>query len=367
MEDLRARQTGLAVVLQFTLPRHAVDGTNLEGAWRVQIYRQFGAAVAGAQQAAELAGPPVYSLAADTLSNYLTGDAVTFSDSLSPEEFEAHRGGRVLYRVRTGVNGGSWSGQSNIAAVSLAAPPRPVTGLSAIVTRGAITLRWTPPELGPSPAPAAYIVYRAEVKPGETTPAAPAPVGVTVDPAYHDADVQPGASYRYTVRSLARGAEGEVESADSAALVVRVQEEFAPAPPAGLVAVAVRNASGSLEVDISWAIGGETSVAGYNIYRSEQSGERGERLNRQPVAATAFRDTTVVPGRTYSYSVTTVNLAGQESEAGAPALVTVPPPDRAPYGTRFRPRRKLNPGGEGRNVVARPEHVRRLQTCEVST
>lgn len=324
VEDLRARQAGRAAELRFTLPDRAIDGSKLEGTWRVEIYRQF-AATTPAPPAADLPGPPAYSFAAGTLSNYLAGDTVAFPDSLTPEEFEAHRGELVAYRVRTGIGRSSWSAQSNLATLNLTTPPQPVTDLAATVTDQGITLRWTPPGPGPAPGPSGYIVYRAAVKAGEVVPAAATATGTAADSSYRDTEVEPDATYRYTVRSVARGPGGEIESADSTPLVVRARQQAAPVPPTGVVAVAVRNAADSLEVDVSWVIGGEANLAGYNIYRSEQAEERGERLNPQLLAAASYRDMTVAPGKTYHYRVTAVNLAGEESEPGAAAAVTVAP------------------------------------------
>jgi fibronectin type 3 domain-containing protein len=105
--------------------------------------------------------------------------------------------------------------------------------------------------------------------------------------------------------------------------VVHVVVEPPPAPR-GLTAIPVRTPTGSLEVDLSWEIGSEANLAGYNVYRGERPGERGARLNRQVLAAPAFRDTKVIPGRNYSYSVTTVDPAGNESQASAPVRVSVP-------------------------------------------
>jgi hypothetical protein len=329
--DLQAHQAGTAVILHFTLPLRSTDGDMLQGPARVELYRQFSAAGAPPPAgAAAAAGVPLRTLEPTQLAPFLSDNTVTFPDTLTPQEFQAHRGEEVIYRVRAAAGESAWSEPSNEARVALVAPPGPVRDVAATVAQDGITLRWAPPAPATGPAPTNYIVYRATIPAGGAA-AAPAPVGVAADSFFRDPDVQPGHDYRYTVRSVAPAPSGQVESADSVPVEVHVEGAASPAPPAGLEAVPVRLEAGSLEVDLSWAIAGEQNLAGYNIYRSEQPGARGERLNRRLVAAAAFRDTTVAPGRTYRYTVTAVDLAGNESVPSAPAAVTIPAADSAPH------------------------------------
>jgi hypothetical protein len=329
--DLQAQQAGTAVILHFTLPRRSTDGELLRGPARVELSRQFAAAGAPSPAGtAAAAGVPPRTLEATQLAPFRSDGTVTFPDTLTPQEFRAHRGEEVIYRVRAAAGESAWSEPSNEVRVALVAPPGPVRGAAATVAQDGIALRWAPPAAAAGPTPTSYIVYRATVLAGGAA-SAPAPLGVTADSFFRDTDVQPGHQYRYTVRSVAPAPGGQVESADSAPVEAHVEGAAAPAPPAGLEAVPVRLKAGSLEVDLSWAIAGEQNLAGYNIYRSEQPGERGERLNRRLVPAAAFRDTTVAPGRTYRYTVTAVDLAGNESEPSAPVPVTIPAADSTPH------------------------------------
>ena len=100
-----------------------------------------------------------------------------------------------------------------------------------------------------------------------------------------------------------------------------------PGAPRDLEAIFARQRSGSLEVDLSWAISGAGNLTGYNVYRSQQPEGPGVRLNRLPLAAPEFRDTTVAAGISYRYSVTAVGAAGTESKPSAPVTVNVPGKD----------------------------------------
>jgi hypothetical protein len=57
----------------------------------------------------------------------------------------------------------------------------------------------------------------------------------------------------------------------------------------------------------------EDDVAGYNMYRSHQSGSGYVRLNQDLIAPTTYDDQTIVPGDQYYYVCTAVNTADLES------------------------------------------------------
>jgi chitinase len=70
-------------------------------------------------------------------------------------------------------------------------------------------------------------------------------------------------------------------------------------------------------VNLSWdAATDNVGVTGYRVYRD------GVRINAVNVATTAYSDATVAPVTSYSYTVTAVDAADNESAPSAPALVT---------------------------------------------
>jgi fibronectin type 3 domain-containing protein len=77
-------------------------------------------------------------------------------------------------------------------------------------------------------------------------------------------------------------------------------------------------------LDLSWAINPATNVVGYNVYRSEQEGAPGMRLNPELLLTPAFRDMNAVLGRPYFYTVTAVDRSGNESAASAAASGGIP-------------------------------------------
>ena len=67
----------------------------------------------------------------------------------------------------------------------------------------------------------------------------------------------------------------------------------------------------------------ESDLAGYNIFRRVE-GAQFERLNKQLVQTSSFRDENVEPGKKYIYTVSAVDLRGNESQRSAEASETVP-------------------------------------------
>jgi fibronectin type 3 domain-containing protein len=76
-------------------------------------------------------------------------------------------------------------------------------------------------------------------------------------------------------------------------------------------------------VALSWNPS-DSSVMGYNLYRSTQSGGPYAKLNSSPMSATSYTDSNIVSGTTYYYVSTAVNSADQESAYSNQASATVP-------------------------------------------
>jgi fibronectin type 3 domain-containing protein len=79
-------------------------------------------------------------------------------------------------------------------------------------------------------------------------------------------------------------------------------------------------------VDLIWAPDTDADLAGYNIYRHEE-GAQPVKINSDLVKTPAFRDTTVLGAKKYFYSVTAVDLRGNESGHSEEASETVPGPN----------------------------------------
>jgi hypothetical protein len=97
-----------------------------------------------------------------------------------------------------------------------------------------------------------------------------------------------------------------------------VVDATAPATPTGLTLTVVS----SSQVDVSWTASTSADVAKYNIYRN------GAATPAATVAASPYHDTGLTPG-TYSYQVSAVDAAGNESAKTAAKSVSTQPSQTA--------------------------------------
>lgn len=66
-------------------------------------------------------------------------------------------------------------------------------------------------------------------------------------------------------------------------------------------------------VQLEWDPNSESDLAGYNLYRSTQSGSGYVRLNGSLIPTPTYTDNTIQPGQTYYYVCTAVNSSDLES------------------------------------------------------
>jgi fibronectin type 3 domain-containing protein len=110
----------------------------------------------------------------------------------------------------------------------------------------------------------------------------------------------------------------EFEGEASAPLTVTPHDIFPPAAPQAVQAI---YSSGF--IDLAWRPNTESDIAGYNVYRANQ------KLNAQPVTASAFRDEKlqgIAPGTELTYYVTAVDTQANESARSEPATERIPKP-----------------------------------------
>lgn len=348
--DLAAEQAGNSVILTFELPKEAVDHRPLEHPLTVEIYRDFEpvpdtTTPNPAKPPAPAAHPALHAtIPAAVVDNYTDQGRIRYADALQPADFTQHPDSVAVYTVRTRASVKSNSADSNAAVLRIHPAPDPIEDLKAAVTHSGIQITWMPPQktpVGPAPPIALYRVYRGEAQ--QATPAvSPAPaateipassasgkeagnrtprmlkIGESDTNSYLDTQFEFGKSYVYTVRSVVQYGGDQIESADSNSFVVLARGISPPAIAQGLVVVYVPAQDAvPAHLELSWGISPETDLAGYNVYRSEQPGSQGSRVNSDLLLTPAFRDMNTVPGRTYFYAITAVDRSGNESPPSA--------------------------------------------------
>lgn len=119
----------------------------------------------------------------------------------------------------------------------------------------------------------------------------------------------------HVLRAEARDAAGHVASTQiTVSVVAAPPDDVAPAVPRGLVVTP----AGAGAVLVTWNPGAEADLFGYYVYRVNDQGAPVQ-LNADPVRNSTYRDVGLVPGRTYAYVVSSVDLAGNVSPTSSSA------------------------------------------------
>jgi len=133
-------------------------------------------------------------------------------------------------------------------------------------------------------------------------------------------------NYQYWIVPVAIWQEGsrkgEVESDNSPIAAVFAHDIFPPAAPSGLQAVYSAVPEHSF-IDLTWTPNGESDLAGYNVYR-HTGNEPPKKVNTELVKTPRFPDPDIQAGARYFYSVTAVDLRGNESGKSEETSETVP-------------------------------------------
>jgi hypothetical protein len=126
-------------------------------------------------------------------------------------------------------------------------------------------------------------------------------------PEYIDATAEYGKSYEYSVQAVL----GAAVSERAGPVKITPEDKFAPEVPAGLAAV-----PGVNTIELTWEPVAAADLKGYRVYRN------GELLTE--VDAPAFSDRKVETSRAYAYSVSSMDLRGNESARSTPVEITAP-------------------------------------------
>ncbi|MFY9561193.1 MAG: fibronectin type III domain-containing protein [Terriglobales bacterium] len=116
--------------------------------------------------------------------------------------------------------------------------------------------------------------------------------------------------------------EVEVEGDDTLEVKVVAHDVFPPVVPSGLQAVYSGEGQKPF-VDLIWAPATDADLAGYNVYRRDGDSAPAK-VNPELVKSPSYRDSVVASGKTYSYSVSAVDVRGNESARSEEASETVP-------------------------------------------
>ena len=342
--DLRAMRKGDKVTLSWTVPARTTDRQSVRYLGETRICR-------GLDPALSECGAPVGEVAPEKLA---TADkspgqkvAATYTDVLSAELAPRDPAAELTYAVEVLNASGRGAGLSNRVRVP-AVPTLPPPELTAELSGEGVILRWTgiPPDPEGARLWHAYRVYRRQESRQERSTRAvlveEVKIGTTE---IVDRNIEWEKTYYYHATIVSRVGMGlhpcssqpsdsgtvgftdcvgavQIEGDDSPEVKIFAHDIFPPAVPSGLQAVFSGPGQPPF-IDLIWAPVTDADLDGYNIYRREDRGAP-VKVNQGPVKTPAFRDTQVAAGKTYFYSVSAVDLRGNESGRSEEASESVP-------------------------------------------
>lgn len=331
--DLHATRKGNKVVLTWTIPTMTTDGQRIRNLGPTLICR-------GMQPAMRECGTPVGQTQTEivpgtpkkkTIRKKSSGPKLSESyiDELPNSILSENPDAYMTYAIEVlnlEKRGAGLSNQLHVPSVRTLPPP---ADLSRRVSAQGIVLTWTNDAPAQLP-PALHYVYRVYRR--QEGAAQPALVGEVSAGAEHtltftDSGMEWEKTYQYHVDAVTViTQEGkpsvDVAGDDSPDVKVFANDIFPPAVPSGLQAVSSGPGQPPF-IDLIWAPDSDADLAGYNVYRREENGQS-VKLNSELVRTPAYRDTNVVPGRTYVYSISAVDIRGNESARSEEVNETVP-------------------------------------------
>lgn len=252
----------------------------------------------------------------------------SYTDQLPPGLELQSPTSNFSYAVSVMNSYGRSAGLSNQVEVSSAPTLGAPTDLSAQLLANGVAIKWNavPPSTDVAGAKYEYRVYRRDVATSHDSVAGEVPLGSNAEPGFLDNgfEWEKTYDYRVTVVTVVDRPDGpeQVEGDDTASVRVVAHDVFPPATPTGLQAV-FSGPGQKPFIDLIWAGNSESDLAGYSVYRRDGEGE-GVKINIELVKTPAFRDSNVVPGHQYSYSISAADARGNESPRSEDVAETVP-------------------------------------------
>jgi hypothetical protein len=350
--DLRASRKGNRVTLNWSEPTLTTDRQSVRYIGPTLICRSLDPEIAAcANPAATLPAPapsaaPKKSRRAAHKSGAPTASTQTYTDALPANLQQQDPSAELTYAVEVlnrNARGGGLSNRVHVSAVVTLPPP---SDLSAELTGDGAVLTWTNagesqnvPANIPGNSPAVqhrYRIYRRDESSGKDAIAGEVPVPVPSSERgpvhFTDSSFEWEKTYLYRITAVTivkrpeSNSEVLVEGDDTPPVRVIAHDVFPPSVPAGLQA-AYSGEGQKPFIDLIWAPVTNADLAGYNVFRSETNGAAVKiavKLNSELVKSPSYRDFAVASGKTYTYSVSAVDVRGNESQRSEPTSEPVP-------------------------------------------
>jgi hypothetical protein len=281
--DLAAVERGSKIIIQFTIPKVTTEGMPVKGAEDIELR----------------IGPPDNPFNLESWQR--TSDRVPVNaQGLGEISASKYYNKTVYINVNVHGAGGRTAGPSNWVILPVV-PALPVPeGLEAKDAPDAVRLDW-------HAAAGEFRIFRKLRGTQELKQ-----VGTSTMPFFVDGTIEYGKTYSYYVQTVEKINDTYAESDISGIEAFTPEDHFAPATPAGLLAV-----PGTRSIDLVWERNTEKDLASYRIYRDGQKIAEG-------LTSTAYSDRDVKPGMKYEYQLSAVDTAGNESAKSPIAEAVIP-------------------------------------------
>jgi hypothetical protein len=286
--DLAAVERGSNIIVQFTIPKLTTEALPVPKDQDIELR-------IGPQD------PGGFNLEAwQKTSDRVAGVPQDKPVALVLIPVEKYAGKTVVIGVNVHGPHGRTAGWSVFKEVPVVAPlPKP-EGLALNDAPDAIRLEWH----------AAAGDFRIFRKTPDTS--AWTQIGSSTTSAYSDDTIEYGKTYEYFVQSVEKTGDTWAESDLSETRTLKPVDKFAPAVPIGLTAV-----PGARTIEIVWDRSVEKDFASYTLYRN------GQKL-AGALTAPSYSDRDVQPAVKYTYRVSAIDTAGNESNKSPEVEATVP-------------------------------------------
>ena len=318
--DLRATRKGDRVTLTWTIPSKTTDRQTVRSAGATRICRGLQASLTQCGTAVGEASP------VPLLTKNPKQKAIGSYTDVLPAQMETDDPASfATYAVEALNTEGRGAGLSNQVRVELVRTLPPPADFQSHVTDQGVVLSWTNDlPMNASSLRYVYRVYRRLLGSEERTMVGEVAPGGERSATLVDSTIEWEKTYEYRAEAVTViGSSGvQVEGDDTAEAKVFADDVFPPAVPSGLQAV-FSGPGQQVFIDLIWAPVSDVDLDGYNIYRHEQDGAA-VKVNVGLVKSPAYRDANVVTGKRYFYSVSSVDVRGNESARSEEAGENVP-------------------------------------------
>jgi hypothetical protein len=322
--DLRASRKGDRVTLNWSQPTRTTDRQSVRYLGPTLVCRSLEPEITTCENFAAMLPAPS---AGPQKSGLPSPASQTYTDTLPPAMQQQDPSVEVTYAVEVlnrHARGAGLSNRVHVPAVLTLPPP---SDLAAELTGDGIVLTWTSSgELHNSGVQHRYRIYRRDESSGKDAIAGEVPLGESGPAHFTDSTFEWEKAYLYRISAVSivkrSDSEVQVEGDDTPPVRVIAHDVFPPSVPAGLQA-AYSGEGQKPFIDLIWAPVTNADLAGYNVYRSDGNGPA-VKLNSELVKSPAYRDSAVVSGKTYTYSVSAVDVRGNESQRSEETSESVP-------------------------------------------